>query len=128
MKMVSSSAWGVVVKTISILGLQDALSFTGAPTWAAISLTCLVKNFTASGLTPAVIGHTPSLQRASLSATRVGTVIVPTKSLTAFLTSLIPVTVMFSVGEAGGVGAFCATAGMPKRYPASAGTAKNVRQ
>src|SRR6266404_6482081 len=98
MKIVSSSAWGVVVKTISILGLQVSLSFTGAPTWAAMSFTSLVTSFTAAGRTPATIGQTPSLQRASLPATRVGTVIVPTKSVTAFSTFLIPVTVMLSVG------------------------------
>src|SRR5476649_2010149 len=95
---------------ISILGWQESLPFTGAPTIAAMSLTLLVTNFAASGRSPTVKGHTRSLHRASLSATRVGTAIVPTNLLTAASTSLIPVTVTLSLIAAGCVPAFCAMA------------------
>jgi len=40
----SSSACGVVVKTISILGLQDASVFTGAPAASATYFTRCVMN------------------------------------------------------------------------------------
>src|SRR5450432_691567 len=110
MRTVSSKSCGVVVKTIAILGLQESWALTGAPTWAAMSFTLLVTNFAASGRSPAVMGHTATFHRASFSATRVGTVIAPTNLLTAASTSLIPVTVILSVGAAGFVSVPCAMA------------------
>ncbi len=86
----------MVVNTISILGLHDALSSTGAPTWAATSFSRRLMNFTNSGRIPTVTGHMPLAQRAIFPVSRVGVASDPTKPCSTSL-DRVPVTVTFSL-------------------------------
>ena len=81
MRILVSSACGVVVKTTWMLGLQSASLFTGAPMRVAVSRTRSTMNRTASGRTPVTPGQTPTSQRAILPVSRVGDVSLVTKAL-----------------------------------------------
>src|SRR3954469_25605409 len=90
----SSSACGVLVKTISILGAQDASVLTGAPAASATYLMCWVMNAVYLAFWPTTIGQMWCSQRAILPVTCVSAAKVWLKS---WYASRDPVTVTLSV-------------------------------